>query len=158
MEEWRAVLGYEGLYEVSSFGRIRGIRRKGSHGLPLKLFRNKRHAYLQAVLSRGGIERNVKPHILVCEAWHGHRPVGMLVRHLDGDSFNNSPDNLCWGTPRENSLDVVRHGNHHQSNKTHCKKGHPFDEENTGYAFNNQRGRNRRYCRACDRARRVVLV
>lgn len=51
---------------------------------------------------------------LVLETYKGKRPKGMQCRHLDGNSHNNSLSNLCWGTPKENSLDVVRHGRHNK--------------------------------------------
>lgn len=49
-------------------------------------------------------------HTLMCEAFHGPRPEGQQVRHLDGNRDNNAPSNLRWGTPRENNMDKVRHG------------------------------------------------
>jgi HNH endonuclease len=49
-------------------------------------------------------------HLVVCEAFYGPRPDGMVVRHLDGNSFNNIPSNLCWGTREENVQDDLRHG------------------------------------------------
>lgn len=43
-----------------------------------------------------------KVHRLVCEAFNGP-PVGKQVcMHLDEDSSNNTPDNLRWGTQKEN--------------------------------------------------------
>lgn len=38
------------------------------------------------------------------------RPDGCESRHLDGDGANNRLDNLCWGTPRQNTADKRRHG------------------------------------------------
>lgn len=49
-------------------------------------------------------------HALVCEAFHGPRPDGQEVRHLDGTRDNNVPGNLAWGTKSENAKDRVRHG------------------------------------------------
>lgn len=47
----------------------------------------------------------------VCAAFHGEPPfVGAVARHLDGDPKNNTPGNLAWGTPGENSGDMLRHG------------------------------------------------
>lgn len=40
--------------------------------------------------------------ILVCEAFHGPRPKGLDVMHLDGNSLNDRPENLGWGTRKEN--------------------------------------------------------
>lgn len=49
-------------------------------------------------------------HSLVCEAFHGPRPIGYETAHGDGVRTNNRPDNLRWATPKENSADMVRHG------------------------------------------------
>lgn len=49
-------------------------------------------------------------HALVCEAFHGPRPTGLEVRHLDGDRHNNAASNLAWGTRSENHSDKHHHG------------------------------------------------
>jgi hypothetical protein len=56
-------------------------------------------------------------HRLVCETFHGPR-AGMVVRHLDGDRFNNRLSNLAWGTHEENAADKIGHGtsNHGERN------------------------------------------
>lgn len=48
-------------------------------------------------------------HSLICDAFHGRRR-GMQVRHLDGNSHNNHPWNLCHGTARENWEDKIMAG------------------------------------------------
>jgi hypothetical protein len=46
---------------------------------------------------------NVKVHRAVCEAFHGPAPDGMpYVLHIDEDAHNNRPENLKWGTQKEN--------------------------------------------------------
>jgi len=53
---------------------------------------------------------DVGVHVLVCEAFHGPRPPGALVRHYpDPDPANNRPDNLAWGTDAENAADRTEH-------------------------------------------------
>jgi len=42
-------------------------------------------------------------------------------------------------------------GELYNRNKTHCKRGHAYDEANTCYSM--EYGKMRRHCRACDRAR-----
>ncbi|WP_082456896.1 HNH endonuclease signature motif containing protein [Sphingomonas sp. Leaf23] len=46
---------------------------------------------------------NIKVHRAVCEAFHGLPPSeSSVVLHLDENALNNRPDNLRWGTQREN--------------------------------------------------------
>lgn len=86
-------------------------------------------------------------HSLVAEAFHGPRPKGQDIRHLDGDPANNAASNLRYGSRTENLLDAVRHGTHYNAKKTHCAGGHAYDEANT---YVHPRTGERR-CRACNR-------
>lgn len=58
----------------------------------------------------------MRPHrlkraLLVCAHTHGPRPSpSHVIRHLDGDHTNDAPDNLLWGTMKENNADKRRHG------------------------------------------------
>jgi len=46
---------------------------------------------------------NMKIHRLVCEAFHGFAPFERaVVLHLDENALNNRPENLRWGTQKEN--------------------------------------------------------
>jgi hypothetical protein len=46
---------------------------------------------------------NIKVHRAVCEAFHGEPPfAGAVVIHNDEDAHNNRPENLKWGTQKEN--------------------------------------------------------
>jgi hypothetical protein len=89
---------------------------------------------------------HVRVHVLVCTAWHGTRPEGLVCRHLDGNPTNSVPSNLAWGTVSENAFDSVRHGGHPEAAKTHCPQGHEYSEENTAIHSG------RRSCRTCHRA------
>ena len=45
----------------------------------------------------------MKIHRLVCEAFHGPAPSKRsVVLHLDENALNNNPENLRWGTQKEN--------------------------------------------------------
>ena len=56
--------------------------------------------------------QNEYVHRLVCKAFYGVNPTHLPeVRHLDGFSFNNKPENLDWGTAKQNSSDKYVHGN-----------------------------------------------
>lgn len=56
------------------------------------------------------VKRGRYLHQVVCEVFHGPRPAGHEVRHLDGNKLNNHPNNLAWGTRSENHRDKRRHG------------------------------------------------
>lgn len=141
-------------YEVSSDGRVRSLTRivtypNGSRrrfdGRERTVFLVKGYQHLNLSASQGK-KKNFYVHLLVCEAFQGPRPSPVHeVRHLDGDPLNNRADNLAWGTKQENAQDSIRHGTNKERNKTHCKYGHPFDEENTMMT------KRARLCRACRR-------
>jgi len=92
--------------------------------------------------------RKVGLHTLVCAAFRGPRPAKAVVRHLNGDPTDDRAENLDWGTQSENIRDSVLHGTHHNAAKTHCPRGHEYNEINTHYYANGHRR-----CRACRRKR-----
>lgn len=48
-------------------------------------------------------QRPRKVHQLICEAFHGPKPFdSAVVIHIDEDAHNNRPENLRWGTQKEN--------------------------------------------------------
>jgi len=49
-------------------------------------------------------------HTLVAEAYHGPRPPGADIRHLNGDPGDDRPENLAYGTRVENAADTISHG------------------------------------------------
>lgn len=62
----------------------------------------KRHSVV-----KNRIRKNVMAHAIVADAFHGPRPEGLQIRHLDSDSMNNCPENLAYGTRAENDQDKV---------------------------------------------------
>jgi hypothetical protein len=130
-EQWQPVVGFEGLYEVSSLGRVASL--PTSTWPTRRVLATPAHArggYPYVTLHHEGRYFHRKVHHLVCLAFVGPRPDGMLCRHLDGDVTNNVPANLVWGTARENLLDAVRHGRHHNASKTKCRNGHKLSGKN----------------------------
>ncbi|BCK58409.1 hypothetical protein NWFMUON74_61810 [Nocardia wallacei] len=85
---------------------------------------------------------------MVADAFHGVRPPGKVVRHLNGNSHDDRPENLAYGTDAENSADSLKHGTHYNARKTHCPHGHPYNTTN---------GPNRR-CRECHRMNERVRL
>lgn len=142
-ETWLPVPGYESFYEVSDAGQVRSLPRPRTAGGVLRQMRIKGD-YRQVTFCRDGKQKNFLVHVAVAAAFHGPRPAGLVIRHLDGDPSNNSATNLRYGTDVENARDLIRHGRHNQLNKTHCPQGHPFDEVNTSHVADGSRA-----CRKC---------
>lgn len=92
-----------GLYSAGDDGRI---YRGGQHLKPWRGGYEQQYEMVSA-----GEQRKAYVHRLVCEAFYGPAPDGMPeVRHLDGDSLNNRPENLDWGTKEQNAADRSAHG------------------------------------------------
>jgi HNH endonuclease len=101
------VVGYEGLYSVTSDGRVwSNYIKDWVEGFP-----NSR-GYVQISLTKAGHRRKRLLAILVLTAYRGPRPDGLQGCHRDGDKLNNTLDNLYWGTPAENTADQLLVGNH----------------------------------------------
>lgn len=158
-EEWRPILSHSG-YEVSNLGRVRSvdrvIHRIDGHqsriaGVVLTPNAKCRTGHLWVSLLRNSVRTRRYVHQLVLEAFVSPRPPGCVARHLDDNPSNNSLENLAWGTPSENSFDRVRNGNDFNSNKTHCPKGHPYDDENTMF-LRRSNGQKFRVCSICQKA------
>jgi hypothetical protein len=91
---------YQNVYitpEGRVFQELNVVQRKDGYGL----VSIRTHAHPIRVLQ----------HVLVLEAYKGLRPSSQHeTRHLNGDPHDNQPDNLEWGTTKENAADAIRHG------------------------------------------------
>ena len=116
-EVWAPVVGFDGLYSVSSYGRIRSERRLVSKGWALVWLEQRMlrgsldpYGYLQITLSRDGKRLTRKAHVLVAQAFIGERPDGFDVAHANGDKIDNRVGNLRYCSRRDNCLDKIEHG------------------------------------------------
>lgn len=99
-ETWKPVVGYEGLYEVSDWGRVKSVGR-GKERI-LKLTPNTL-GYLQVSLHKNGEQKTCKVHQLVMRAFVGECPDGYEVDHYDWDRKNNRLNNLRYIPAKENA-------------------------------------------------------
>lgn len=103
LEEWRSVVGYEGLYQVSDEGRVR----RGGRVLKRQHTAN---GYPVVQLWRDGEPKTCLVHRVVAEAFIGTVPDGKEVNHRDGDKENATPSNLEYVTRSENSIHAYKTG------------------------------------------------
>lgn len=111
-EIWRPIVGYEGYYEVSSFGRVKRVKSITSHNRvrkekiisPVK-FSN---GYLFVDLCVRGIRKKKSIHRGVAIAFLSNPYNKEQVNHIDGNKLNNRLDNLEWSTSSENQKHSIR--------------------------------------------------
>jgi hypothetical protein len=102
-EVWRAVGGYEGIYSVSSLGRVRrdapGSGTRVGYVLVQSVGSN---GYAHVRLCRDKEATTKHVHALVADAWYGPPPPDREVDHRNGDRTDNRLVNLERVTPAEN--------------------------------------------------------
>lgn len=97
MEIWKDIEGYEGLYQVSNFGRIRSLG-NGIRNSKLMILKPRvnRKGYLQVGLSKNGKHKTFTVHKLVASAFIQNLFDEREVNHIDEDKTNNNVENLEW--------------------------------------------------------------
>lgn len=122
IEIWKPVVGYEGFYEVSNFGRVRSIDRYVSHSRnpnykvlkkgKLLSEKDNGHGYKAVHLTVNNITKDKYVHRLVAQAFLQNPNDLPEVNHKDENPANNCLDNLEWCTSQYNDL----YGNHTKTN------------------------------------------
>lgn len=112
VEIWKDINNYEGLYQVSTLGRIKSLRRvirysDGRHKLISERILSpeicKSTGYLYVNLSKSGKSKHCTVHRLVAEAFIPNIENLPQINHLDEDRSNNVVENLEWCTCKHNS-------------------------------------------------------
>lgn len=115
MEEWRDIKGYEGLYQVSNFGRVKALDRVihtlrhnkyYDRVIPEHIMSNtlNNKGYFKVALTNGsGTKKNISVHRLVAEAFIPNTYNKPCINHKDENKTNNKVENLEWCTVWENN-------------------------------------------------------
>jgi hypothetical protein len=116
MEKWKDIPGYEGIYEASTFGRIRTKDGKTTfterHGIRLWKSRILKYRGSNKVtgnrvsLWKGGECKDWLVARLIAYTFLGIPEIKLTVNHKDGNRFNNKIENLEWLSLADN----IRHG------------------------------------------------
>ena len=117
-EIWKPIEGYENLYQVSSYGRVKSNDRteicknglvRFREGKILKPHQNY-NGYLWVSLCKNDKRKKKKIHRLVAKAFIPNTNNKPQVNHIDGNKHNNNLKNLEWVTSKENMEHAVKKG------------------------------------------------
>lgn len=117
-ENWKAVVGYEGLYEVSNHGRVKSMARfvrchkdsrRRIRERILTPYSGRLGRCLVTLCDKLTNRRTRRVHRLVLEAFIGPCPKGMECCHADGNPANNRLENLRWDIHQSNIDDKKVH-------------------------------------------------
>jgi hypothetical protein len=103
-EEWRDVLGFEELYQVSNLGKVRTIK----NGEAEMSQQENRNGYMTVHLRNKGVERRAMVHRLVAEAFISNPDELKDVNHKNGDKSDNRVENLEWVSHSDNMTHSFR--------------------------------------------------
>ena len=102
IEEWKDIIGYEGLYQISNFGNVKSLKYSKSKFLKGAV---NNCGYRQVNLCKNSIVKSFKIHQLVATHFLNHIVNGYekVINHIDFNRLNNEVSNLEIVSPRENT-------------------------------------------------------
>lgn len=117
-EIWKDIPNYEGLYQASNLGRIKGLRRYKQNHSKLQIveekiinqYVNKHNGYVYSMLYKDGTEKNCRVHKLIAQTFIPNPENKKTINHIDGNKMNNRVDNLEWATNKENIIHAIETG------------------------------------------------
>lgn len=105
-EHWLPVKGYEGLYEISDWGRVKSLNYRGTGKEQILHQTQNKSGYMYVPLHKDGKTKSCRVHRLVAEAFVPNPNNLPEVNHIDENKQNNRSENLEWC----DRLSNVRHG------------------------------------------------
>ena len=102
-EEWKDIKDYEGLYQVSNWGKILSLNYRNTGKPRLMNTGTDKDGYLVVYLSKNGEDKLCKVHRLVAQTFIPNPDNLPQVNHKDEDKTNNRVENLEWKSPKDNS-------------------------------------------------------
>jgi hypothetical protein len=99
IEIWLPVCGYEGLYEVSNWGRVKTMPRYHRYGSKAERILSPAvgtSGYKHVALTKDGVMKTIRVHRIVALAFLSNPTQFGFVNHIDGIKTNNQASNLEW--------------------------------------------------------------
>lgn len=118
VEIWADIKGYEGLYKVSTRGRVMSLPRLSWNGSVYFMTKERllspnkdKEGYLSVQLCKQGDKKRYKIHRIVCDTFLPYDETRREVDHIDSNPGNNDITNLRWVNHSENCIHSYREGN-----------------------------------------------
>lgn len=135
MEEWKDINGYENLYQVSNYGRVKrkqslvatGIKHSDKRNVKEKILKQnlKRNGYLTVDLSKDNKVKTISIHRLVAMAFleNDNPQEKKFIDHINCNKQDNRANNLEWVSNRENIEKAMKNHLYNNPNKkqVRCK-------------------------------------
>ncbi len=123
-EIWKDIIEYEGLYQVSNYGRIRSLETFVNHRYGKRIRKGKiktlavnKGGYHTVNLFKDNETKMLKAHRALMQAFVPNPENKRTVNHKDGNKLNNHISNLEWATHKENNIHA------HENNLVNIKIG-----------------------------------
>lgn len=131
-EIWKDITGYEGLYQVSNFGRVKSIERVSIQKNGKNRFVKERilkpqpdTKYIVFGLSKDGKSNKNYLHRIIANAFIPNPENKLCINHINGIKYDNRISNLEWCTVKENNNHAFDNGLQKKGKEHHYygKKG-----------------------------------
>lgn len=108
---WKDIVGYEGLYKISTRGQVMSMHYKNMPEISAILSpMNSSIGYLRVCLYKNTVAKTIFVHQLVAKTFIPNPYNKPFVNHKDGNKTNNYVENLEWVTPKENTVHAIQAG------------------------------------------------
>lgn len=116
-EIWKDVVGYEGIYQISNFGKVLSLSYRDKGYSKIRISQTDVSGYSVIDLHLNKKRKNFKIHRLVAIAFILNPENKPQINHKDGDKLNNYICNLEWCTASDNIYHAYRNGLNYMSER-----------------------------------------